>query len=54
MKITEIDKNQALRYMGHKGEVPPVISEMVEKCEKLVWKDMALKMSFNQRKSKKR
>lgn len=36
MKITEIDKNQALRYMGHKGEVPPVISEMVEKCEKLV------------------
>lgn len=32
--LDEINKDEALRYMGHRGEVPPTLKELVLKCEK--------------------
>lgn len=36
MIISELNKAEALRYMGHKGDVPPVLSDILDKCEKMV------------------
>ena len=32
--LNEINKDEALRYMGHKGEIPQTLKELVLKCEK--------------------
>lgn len=32
--LDEINKDEALRYMGHRGEVPQALKELVLKCEK--------------------
>lgn len=32
--LNEINKDEALRYMGHRGEIPQTLKELVLKCEK--------------------
>ena len=34
--LSAINKSEALRYMGHKGEASTALSDILDKCEKLV------------------
>lgn len=40
LTLESINRREALRYMGHKGEASPILEDTVEKCEKKLLRTM--------------